>query len=87
MVTLSINPLEDKIVKDHVTGNLNTPVDTQLPLHFFNFNTVYDKATLDTWNDAKWKLLTKHVIVPNSYEASVNPRSKSVKLRACIKIT
>jgi receptor-type tyrosine-protein phosphatase gamma len=86
MVTISLHPLEDKIVKDCVTGELNSPVGTQLPLHFFSYNTVFDKSFIENLTDAKWKLLTKHVIVPDKYEMSMNPRSKSAKLRACMKI-
>ncbi|XKL59218.1 hypothetical protein PGB90_000234 [Kerria lacca] len=86
MVTLSCNSLEDTIVKRHVTGNTTENVTDHLPLKFYSFNTLFQPENLKELQKCEWKLMTKHVITPSMYEMDINPRSRSAKLRASIKI-
>lgn len=87
MVTVSFHSLEDTIVKHHITGaKTDETVNQQLSLNLYNCSITYDRTALEDLKKTKWKSLTKHVITPNRYEIDTNPRSRSAKLRACIKI-
>lgn len=86
MVTLAFHSLEDTVVKRHVTGNTHENAANQMPLQFYNFNTVFTEEEMQTLKETNWQPLHKHVITPSEYEVDVNPRSRSAKLRACLKI-
>ncbi|KAK9730108.1 MraW methylase family [Popillia japonica] len=86
LVTISFHSLEDTIVKRHLMGNLIENIPNQLPLKYLNCGTIASKDILDKVMEANWKCLNKHVILPTDEEVESNPRSRSAKLRAAIKL-
>lgn len=86
MVTIAFHSLEDTIVKRHIQGNVNENAANALPLKYINSMQVYDKKFLETINDNCWHQIHKHVITPTIEEVETNPRSRSARLRAAIKI-
>lgn len=86
MVTLSFHSLEDTIVKRHVSGNVSDNVANELPMKFFSFNTTFPQDSLEEFKPSCWRPINKHVITPDDLEIASNPRSRSAKLRACVKI-
>lgn len=82
LVTISFHSLEDTIVKRHLTGNLLENSTNPLPLRYTSHLTCSDTQH----KDSVWLMLTKHVITPTNEEVVDNPRSRSAKLRAAVKI-
>ncbi|KAK5649146.1 hypothetical protein RI129_004038 [Pyrocoelia pectoralis] len=86
LVTITFHSLEDTIVKRHMLGNLIQNVANQLPLkyvsHSININNEFFAEALES----NWQCLHKHVIVPSAEEIEDNPRSRSAKLRAAVRI-
>lgn len=87
MVALSFHSLEDTIVKRHITGNVFENVANKLPLQFYSFNTVFKEDALVQMQPSSWRAINKHVILPDAEELDLNPRCRSAKLRACVKIS
>lgn len=88
-VVLTFHSLEDRIVKRHFTGvDINEPVIKHLSQHDrIRTNTVTTQKELDSIEDSKkWKPILKHVRKPSDEEIAANPRSRSAKLRAAIRI-
>lgn len=86
LVTLSFHSLEDCIVKRHITGNVSDNVINKLPLKYVNYSMWHDNDSMDEFMSADWEPVNKHVITPFQTEVDENPRSRSAKLRAAIKI-
>lgn len=86
MVTISFHSLEDTIVKRHIMGHLVEGVANALPLKFSDPTVIYDKYILQNMMKSPWKSLYKHVLVPSDEEVDINPRSRSARLRAAIKV-
>lgn len=86
MVTLTFHSLEDTIVKRHIQGQVVQGAVNSLPLKYVNQLQICEKNIVDDFMAAKWKPLYKHVIIPSPREIDLNPRSRSAKLRAAIKI-
>lgn len=86
LVTLSFHSLEDTIVKRHIHGNVTDNVANALPLKYCNYLMVHDKDEATSMIETCWRSLTKHIIVPSLLEVDNNPRSRSARLRAAIKI-
>ncbi|KAF5274073.1 hypothetical protein FQR65_LT04471, partial [Abscondita terminalis] len=86
LVTITFHSLEDTIVKRHLLGNVIQNVANTLPLkyssHSFNVNQEFIHEVLES----NWLCLHKHVIVPKLEEVENNPRSRSAKLRAAVRI-
>ncbi|KAK9512963.1 hypothetical protein O3M35_001262 [Rhynocoris fuscipes] len=83
LVTISFHSLEDTIVKRHLTGNLLENSANPLPLKYSShFLCNQDELK----KDSNWVMLTKHVETPTDEELASNPRSRSAKLRAAIKV-
>lgn len=87
LVTISFHSLEDTIVKRHLTGNIFENTANTLPLKYCSPSFEIDSNLMKGVMDKKWKMLEKHVIVPKLEEIEKNPRSRSAKLRAAIKLT
>ncbi|XP_055712428.1 probable methyltransferase-like protein 15 homolog [Phlebotomus papatasi] len=87
LVTITFHSLEDKIVKRHIMGNVTENLANPLPLKYVSHTLIYDKDTVETLTDTGWLPLHKHVLTPQSEEVEQNPRSRSAKLRAALKIT
>lgn len=86
IVTITFHSLEDTIVKRHLSGNLVESVANPLPLKYSSHMGIVDNEVVQDLMDPNWKLLHKHVIVPKYEEVEDNPRSRSAKLRAAVKI-
>ncbi|KAJ8962699.1 hypothetical protein NQ318_001096 [Aromia moschata] len=85
IVTITFHSLEDTIVKRHLAGNLIENAANPLPLKFCSHTTVDDDLVKEIM-EFKWRPLHKHVLVPKYDEIENNPRSRSAKLRAAVKI-
>lgn len=86
LITISFHSLEDTIVKRHITLNINENVANRLPLKYLNYAKTYDSIEMESFNKTPWKMLHKHVITPTPEEINTNPRSRSAKFRAIIKV-
>lgn len=87
LVTLTFHSLEDRIVKRHLLGNVIDNAINPLPLKYTNSSLWYDRNEVDSLLHSNWKLMHKHVLTPSVEEVTVNPRSRSAKLRAATKVT
>lgn len=86
LVTISFHSLEDTIVKRHIAGNIVNEVANPVPLKYLSPMLVQDQNTIEQFLDTPWQAITKHVEVPTDEEVERNPRSRSARLRAAIKI-
>lgn len=86
MITLTFHSLEDTIVKRHIAGNIINDVANAIPLKYCSYQITHDKAVLDPLMESKWEQLNKTVIIPKFEEIEDNPRCRSAKLRAAVKI-
>lgn len=86
MVAITFHSLEDKIVKRHILGNLVQNMANPLPLKYCSHNLNIDKNLIQEVMEPNWLNLCKHVVVPTDEEVEINPRSRSAKLRAAIKV-
>lgn len=86
MVTVAFHSLEDTIVKRHIQGNTNDNTANTLPLKYINPMQAYDKEYMDIVKDSYWYQLHKQIVTPSVEEVESNPRSRSARLRAAIKI-
>nr|XP_021184923.2 probable methyltransferase-like protein 15 homolog [Helicoverpa armigera] len=86
LVTICFHSLEDTIVKRHIAGNLVNEVANPVPLKYLSPMLVQDQDTINMLLDTPWKAINKHVEVPSDEEVERNPRSRSARLRAAIKI-
>lgn len=87
LVAISFHSLEDTIVKRHITGNVINNSANPLPLRYTSHTLMHDEQLIESLKQSHWKQIHKHVITPSSDEIEQNPRSRSAKLRAAIKIT
>lgn len=86
LVTVCFHSLEDTIVKRHISGNIVNETANPVPLRYLNPMLVQDQDTINQFLDSPWKAINKHVEVPSDEEVERNPRSRSARLRAAIKI-
>lgn len=86
IVTLTFHSLEDTIVKRHLLGNLIANTANPLPLKYSSNAVCVDGNIVKEVMESNWLSLTKHVLVPKYDEVESNPRSRSAKLRAAVKI-
>lgn len=86
MVTITFHSLEDTIVKRHIMGNIIENMANPLPLKYCSPTFGIDGNLMKEVLDKQWQMLHKHVIVPTLEEIENNPRSRSAKLRAAIKL-
>lgn len=86
LITITFHSLEDTIVKRHLFGNLIENTINHLPLKYSNHSLSVEKDVVKDVMDTSWKMLHRHVIVPKYEEIEYNPRCRSAKLRAAIKI-
>nr|XP_018900224.1 PREDICTED: probable methyltransferase-like protein 15 homolog [Bemisia tabaci] len=86
LVTLSFHSLEDTIVKRHIRGNILESSANPLPLKYVSSSLCLKAEDISDIFRSNWKMLSKHVILPSPTEIEQNPRSRSAKLRAAVKI-
>lgn len=86
LAILTFHSLEDRIVKRHIMGvDINAPKMNSFK--YRNNAKVHTQEELDDIiQPKKWRQVHKHVIIPSEEEVSLNPRSRSAKLRLIIKI-
>lgn len=86
LVAISFHSLEDTIVKRFIMGNMIENTANPMSLKDVSHNKIYDPVFIESLMESNWKQINKHVITPNLEEIERNPRSRSAKLRAAIKI-
>lgn len=86
IVTLSFHSLEDTIVKRHIDGHVINNVANRVPLKYCNYSLCESGEEIQKVMSSNWKALNKHVVTPTIEEIESNPRSRSAKLRAAVKI-
>lgn len=85
LVTLAFHSLEDRIIKRHLTGTIEY-WQGEVPLYYSSHISYHDKGVMENIKNLNWKIMTKHVVLPTDSEVEENPRSRSAKLRAAVKI-
>ncbi|KAF2899775.1 hypothetical protein ILUMI_06412 [Ignelater luminosus] len=86
LVAITFHSLEDTIVKRHLLGNLVQNMANALPLKYSSHALDINKGFIDGAMESNWKSLHKHVIIPRLEEVEDNPRSRSAKLRAAVRV-
>lgn len=86
LVTITFHSLEDTIVKRHILGNLIENSVNPLPLKYSGHTLKIDNVLIENVMKPNWLSLSKHVVIPKEEEVDCNPRSRSAKLRAAVKI-
>lgn len=86
LVTITFHSLEDTIVKRHILGNVIENSINPLPLKYCSHSLNIDSEVIETVMQSNWLSLSKHVVCPSKEEVENNPRSRSAKLRAAIRV-
>ncbi|KAF5270868.1 hypothetical protein FQA39_LY08313 [Lamprigera yunnana] len=86
LVTITFHSLEDTIVKRHLLGNVIQNVANALPLKYYSHIVNANEDLVSQVLESNWSCLHKHVIVPTEEEIESNPRSRSAKLRAAVRV-
>ncbi|XP_017777060.1 PREDICTED: probable methyltransferase-like protein 15 homolog [Nicrophorus vespilloides] len=86
LVAITFHSLEDTIVKRHMLGNVIANTVNPLPLKYSSYTLNIEKTIVQEAMESNWKALHKHVLVPKFDEVEENPRSRSAKLRAAVRI-
>ncbi|CAH1960178.1 unnamed protein product [Acanthoscelides obtectus] len=86
IITITFHSLEDTVVKRHFTGNIIENTANPLPLKYSSFHHTMEEDMVKDVMEPKWKMLHKHVLLPTDEEVERNPRSRSAKLRAAVKV-
>lgn len=87
VVVLSFHSLEDRIVKRHLIDiDINEPVSSTISQKCKNAALWYSKQNMNDLMTKHWWCINKKVVIPTEEEVEFNPRSRSAKLRAAIKI-
>lgn len=86
LITITFHSLEDTIVKRHLMGNIIGDVANPVSLKYTSHMLCHDKSEVDALMSTNWQQLHKHVITPRFEEIEDNPRSRSAKLRAAVKL-
>ncbi|XP_018398564.1 PREDICTED: probable methyltransferase-like protein 15 homolog [Cyphomyrmex costatus] len=86
LITISFHSLEDTIVKRHISGNITDNVANAVALKYANYGKTFDKDEFERLTQIPWKMMHKHVLTPTAEEIKTNPRSRSAKLRAIMKV-
>jgi len=82
IVTLSFHSLEDRIIKNALHGMDNPPEGQKYKVYGLDLSASDMKMVMEK----KWQSINKHVLTPSNEEMSRNPRSRSAKLRAALKV-
>lgn len=86
LVTVCFHSLEDTIVKRHIAGNIMNETANPVPLRYLSPMLIQNQDTINQFLDTPWQAINKHVDVPTDEEVDMNPRSRSARLRAAIKV-
>lgn len=85
-VTLTFHSLEDTIVKTHFKNHITNNQTGPMPARYIDKFRLYSEEEISEYKQTLWNVVNKKVIVPSPKEVSENPRSRSAKLRAAIKV-
>ncbi|EFN87738.1 Putative S-adenosyl-L-methionine-dependent methyltransferase CG14683 [Harpegnathos saltator] len=86
LITISFHSLEDTIVKRHISGNITDNVANTISLKYANPGKIFDANELEMLTQTPWKMMHKHVLLPTAEEIETNPRARSAKFRAILKV-
>lgn len=86
LITITFHSLEDTIVKRHIMGNIIDDVANEVPLKYISHLLCHEQTQLNVMFETSWHQLHKHVITPRFEEIEENPRSRSAKFRAAVKV-
>lgn len=86
LVTITFHSLEDTIVKRHLMGNIIDDVANPVSLKYTSSLMCHDKNQVEDLMKTNWQQLHKHVLIPRLEEIEENPRSRSAKFRASVKV-
>ncbi|XP_023219921.1 probable methyltransferase-like protein 15 [Centruroides sculpturatus] len=87
VVTLTFHSLEDRIIKRHLMDiDINEPVSSSLSQKYKNASLWHSEENMKDIMSKRWCPINKKVITPTEEEIELNPRSRSAKLRAAMKI-
>ncbi|XP_053696617.1 probable methyltransferase-like protein 15 homolog [Sabethes cyaneus] len=87
MITITFHSLEDTIVKRHVMGNIMGDMANKLPLRYNSHTICHEQEVMESVMRSPWHQLTKPVVLPSYEEVEENPRSRSAKLRAVVRVS
>uniref|UniRef100_A0A8W7PTL7 12S rRNA N(4)-cytidine methyltransferase METTL15 n=2 Tax=gambiae species complex TaxID=44542 RepID=A0A8W7PTL7_ANOCL len=87
LVTIAFHSLEDTIVKRHLTGHVVDDVASRVPLQYVSHTLAHETEAMQEMMKPHWKQMHKHVMVPTDEEVAENPRSRSAKLRAAVRLS
>lgn len=86
LVALSFHSLEDTIVKRHIQGHVIDNAINPVPLRYYNPDNEYEEKDVKRFLQTDWEMINKHVLTPSDEEVKSNPRSRSAKLRAAVRL-
>ena len=86
LVTITFHSLEDTVVKRHLMGNIVDEANNPVALKYASYMMCHDKSQIDSMVGSNWQQLHKHVLIPRFEEIEENPRSRSAKFRAAVKL-
>lgn len=86
LVAITFHSLEDTVVKRHLMGNILDDVANPVALKYTSHILCHDKSQVDSLMETNWQQLHKHVLTPRFEEIEDNPRSRSAKFRAAVKL-
>ncbi|XP_076471318.1 putative methyltransferase-like protein 15 homolog isoform X2 [Babylonia areolata] len=86
-VVIAFHSLEDRIVKRHFHGiEMDAQANMTLSDHHRNSAHIHPLEVVTPLLDKRWRPLVKKVLTPSVQEVDANPRSRSAKLRAAVKL-
>ncbi|XP_054713147.1 probable methyltransferase-like protein 15 homolog [Uloborus diversus] len=87
VATLAFHSLEDRIFKRHIMGiDIDEPISHGFSQKYHNSVIWHPLEVVQAVCANKWTSMYKHVLKPSLEEVNANPRSRSARLRAAIKI-
>lgn len=86
LITISFHSLEDTVVKRHISGNITDNVANTLALKYANYGKTFNQHEFEHLTETPWKMIHKHVLTPTAEEVERNPRARSAKFRAILKV-
>lgn len=86
LITISFHSLEDTVIKRHLSGNITDNMANTVALKYASRSKVFDKSECEQLIQSPWKMMHKHVVTPTAEEVEKNPRSRSAKFRAILKV-
>uniref|UniRef100_A0A1B6KWX1 Methyltransferase-like protein 15 homolog n=1 Tax=Graphocephala atropunctata TaxID=36148 RepID=A0A1B6KWX1_9HEMI len=86
LVTICFHSLEDTIVKRHIAGHTVNNTVSKIPQKYINYSKSHNLEAVEEVMSSPWSMMNRNVITPTEDEISVNPRSRSAKLRAAVKL-